>query len=86
MTRGLLDQAEERRHTSLASLAPQAQAARGQYFTPHLAARIIAGLPRIPETDAIRILDPGAGVGPCRLPWLTDCERSAPVFPSMSWL
>nr|WP_282599374.1 Eco57I restriction-modification methylase domain-containing protein [Brevibacterium sp. R8603A2] len=47
----------------MASLAPQEQAARGQYFTPHLAARIIAGLPRIPEADAICVLDPGAGVG-----------------------
>lgn len=59
----LLSRAERRRCISFASLSPQEQADRGQYFTPHLAARMIAGLPRIPRTDTIRVLDPGAGVG-----------------------
>jgi adenine-specific DNA-methyltransferase len=59
----LLERAEARRTASLARLAPEEQAARGQYFTPHLAARIIAGLPRIPRGESVRILDPGAGSG-----------------------
>lgn len=59
----LLDRAEARRKTSLAGLNPDEQAAFGQYFTPYQAARIIADLPRIPEGEAVRILDPGAGSG-----------------------
>lgn len=59
----LLDRAEARRKTSLVGLKPDEQAAFGQYFTPCQAARIIAGLPRIPSGDSIRILDPGAGIG-----------------------
>lgn len=59
----LLDRAEARRKTSLAGLKPEEQAALGQYFTPYQAARIIADLPRIPEGQTVRILDPGAGSG-----------------------
>jgi adenine-specific DNA-methyltransferase len=44
-------------------LDPTEQATRGQYFTPRLAARIIAGLPRLPKRDFVRVLDPGAGSG-----------------------
>lgn len=47
----------------LARLDPEEQAARGQYFTPFQAARIIAGLPRVPEGETVRVLDPGAGSG-----------------------
>lgn len=59
----LLERAEARRTDSLARLDPEEQSTRGQYFTPHLAARIIAGLPRIPQSECVRILDPGAGSG-----------------------
>jgi adenine-specific DNA-methyltransferase len=59
----LLERVEERRRAALARLDPEKQAARGQYFTPLLAARIIAGLPRVPGGSVIRILDPGAGNG-----------------------
>lgn len=59
----LLTRAEQRRTVALAGLDPEQQATRGQYFTPHLAARIIAGLPRTPEGETVRILDPGAGSG-----------------------
>lgn len=59
----LLSRAEERRRTALTGLDAGEQALRGQYFTPHLAARIIAGLPRIPDGESIRVLDPGAGSG-----------------------
>ncbi|MGK8509675.1 Eco57I restriction-modification methylase domain-containing protein [Nocardia asiatica] len=63
MSAELLERAEARRRTTLAQLDSEEQAQRGQYFTPHLAARIIAGLPRIPGADSIRVLDPGAGSG-----------------------
>ncbi|WP_304325106.1 Eco57I restriction-modification methylase domain-containing protein [Corynebacterium frankenforstense] len=59
----LLERAEMRRTKMLASLDPDEQAARGQYFTPHQAARIIASLPRVPEGASVRVLDPGAGSG-----------------------
>lgn len=59
----VLDRAEKRRTALLAGLNPERQAALGQYFTPYQAARIVAGLPRIPEAGRIRILDPGAGNG-----------------------
>ncbi|MDH6180758.1 adenine-specific DNA-methyltransferase [Microbacteriaceae bacterium SG_E_30_P1] len=59
----LIDRAEERRKSALAAMDPVEQAALGQYFTPHQAARIIAGLPRMPQKTAIRVLDPGAGSG-----------------------
>ncbi|MDK8768968.1 Eco57I restriction-modification methylase domain-containing protein [Corynebacterium freneyi] len=59
----LLEIAENRRRTALAGLNTEEQAQRGQYFTPQLAARIIAGLPRLPEGGRVRVLDPGAGSG-----------------------
>lgn len=59
----LIDRAEARRKAALAAMNPGDQAALGQYFTPHQAALIIAGLPRVPKTENIRILDPGAGSG-----------------------
>lgn len=59
----LIDRAEARRKSALAAMDPAEQAALGQYFTPYQAALIIAGLPRVPQTDAIRVLDPGAGSG-----------------------
>lgn len=59
----LLARAEARRTGALRRLNPDEQSARGQYFTPYLAARIIAGLPRVPEGVRVRILDPGAGSG-----------------------
>ena len=59
----LIDRAEARRKSALAAMDPSEQAALGQYFTPYQAALIIAGLPRVPQGDTIRILDPGAGSG-----------------------
>ncbi|PSK93622.1 adenine-specific DNA-methyltransferase [Murinocardiopsis flavida] len=59
----LLERAEVRRAAALARLDPTERAARGQYLTPQSAARIIAGLPRVPRGESIRILDPGAGSG-----------------------
>lgn len=59
----LIKRAEARRKSILAALDPVGQAALGQYFTPYQAALIIAGLPRVPATATIRVLDPGAGSG-----------------------
>ncbi|MEW1615833.1 MULTISPECIES: class I SAM-dependent methyltransferase [unclassified Streptomyces] len=59
----LLKRAEKRRRTALAGLDVEEQAQRGQYFTPHLAAQIIAGLPHVVELESMRVLDPGAGSG-----------------------
>lgn len=59
----LLARAEDRRRASLAALDQSGQAAMGQFFTPLLAAQIIASLPRIRERGTFRILDPGAGTG-----------------------
>ncbi|KRF31506.1 hypothetical protein [Yonghaparkia sp. Soil809] len=58
-----IDRAESRRKSALAALNPSEQAALGQYFTPYQAALIIARLPRMPQADTIRVLDPGAGSG-----------------------
>ena len=59
MSLDLLGNAEERRRTALNGLDAEEQAQRGQYFTPHLAARIIAGLPRLPEGERVRVLASG---------------------------
>ena len=59
----LIDRAEERRRTSLATLDQDGQSAMGQFFTPGLAAQIIAAAPRIPKDGRLRVLDPGAGSG-----------------------
>lgn len=59
----LIDRAEAQRKSALAAMDPSEQAALGQYFTPSQAALIIAGLPRMPQAETIRVLDPGAGSG-----------------------
>lgn len=63
MSLHLLDSADQRRTTALASIDAESRAQRGQYFTPRSVARIIAGLFRVPESRSIRVLDPGAGSG-----------------------
>lgn len=63
MSLNLLDFADQRRASALAHLDAENQAQRGQYFTPHSVARIIARLFRVPESRSIRVLDPGAGSG-----------------------
>jgi adenine-specific DNA-methyltransferase len=55
---------EARRVAALAALPAEQQARLGQFFTPERAAELIADMPRLPESvDAVRVLDPGAGVG-----------------------
>lgn len=62
-TMGLLKSAEALRALTLQTLDAQSQAARGQFFTPMLAARTLAALPKLPKSGTLRILDPGAGSG-----------------------
>ncbi|MDR1238004.1 MAG: Eco57I restriction-modification methylase domain-containing protein [Propionibacteriaceae bacterium] len=45
------------------SLDQASQSVQGQYFTPELAAELIASFPRLPKADCLRVLDPGAGSG-----------------------
>ncbi|MFC9877889.1 Eco57I restriction-modification methylase domain-containing protein [Nocardia salmonicida] len=63
MISGLLQRAEDRRTQALDALDADEQARLGQFFTPARAARLIAALPRLPESGTVRILDPGAGSG-----------------------
>lgn len=54
---------ESRRLAALAALDKDSQAKLGQFFTPHRAAELIAGLPQLPRGGTLRVLDPGAGAG-----------------------
>ena len=77
----LIDRAETRRKSALASMELEGRAALGQYFTPYQAALIIAGLPRIPDTDSIRILDPGAGSGMLTAALVDRIRAARPLTP-----
>lgn len=59
----LLGIAEDERVVALGDLDARTQADLGQFFTPAAAAQLIASMPRIPESETLRILDPGAGSG-----------------------
>jgi len=63
MADGLLSRAERIRVAVAASLDPQTQARRGQFFTPDRAASLIAAMPTLPDKPVVRVLDPGAGSG-----------------------
>lgn len=63
MNADLLEVAEECRKQALTGLIAEEQARWGQYITPHLAARIIAGLPCILDHGTVRVQDPGAESG-----------------------
>lgn len=54
---------EERRTRASTSLEQNHRLRLGQFFTPREAADLIAGLPRLPAGEALRVLDPGAGAG-----------------------
>jgi adenine-specific DNA-methyltransferase len=54
---------ETRRGQALAALRAGSQDRLGQFFTPQRAASLIAGLPRLPQSGRLRVLDPGAGAG-----------------------
>lgn len=74
----LLRTAEQYRKGALEVLDAENQASRGQYFTPLLAAQIIANLPRLPEEGTFRILDPGAGSGILSAAIAERIRREAP--------
>jgi adenine-specific DNA-methyltransferase len=59
----LLMLAERERVAALAALDPKRQNILGQYFTPAPAAALIASMPHLPRSGALRVLDPGAGTG-----------------------
>lgn len=59
----LLSSAERRRVATLAGIDLNHQAEFGQYFTPDKAAQLVASMPLLPPSGALRILDPGAGSG-----------------------
>ncbi|ORX04515.1 Eco57I restriction-modification methylase domain-containing protein [Mycolicibacillus trivialis] len=63
MVTDFLDLAEQQRVDALAALDAATQDKLGQFFTPIRAAVLIASMPRMPESNAIRVLDPGAGSG-----------------------
>lgn len=59
----LLSVAESERVAALGGLDARTQSELGQFFTPAAAARLIASIPRLPESGTLRMLDPGAGSG-----------------------
>ncbi len=50
----------------------------GQFFTPALAAQILAAMPRIPKGGTLRVLDPGAGSGILTAAIVDRVRREAP--------
>ena len=63
MAGDLMSRTEARRVATLAELDAGTQARLGQFFTPERAAQLIAGMPILPQSGVLRVLDPGAGVG-----------------------
>ena len=63
MLEELLIKAGRERDTALGALDARTQSDLGQFFTPMAAARLIASIPRLPESGTLRVLDPGAGSG-----------------------
>ncbi len=74
----LVRRAEERRVRVASSLGAARRARLGQFFTPGRAAGLIAGLPRLPGSGALRVLDPGAGVGSLTVALVARVLRDAP--------
>ena len=59
----LLSVAESERVAALGGLDARTQSELGQFFTPAVAAQLIASIPRLPEGGTLRVLDSGAGSG-----------------------
>ncbi|MHB1235880.1 MAG: hypothetical protein ACYCZK_09440, partial [Microbacteriaceae bacterium] len=59
----LLGIAESERVAALGGLDARTQGNLGQFFTPTIAAQLIASIPRLPVNGTLRVLDPGAGSG-----------------------
>lgn len=63
LAQDFLTRADQRRLSAQQGLDPAVQLSLGQHFTPHLAAKLIASIPRLPKAGLLKILDPGAGTG-----------------------
>ncbi|GAB3121132.1 Eco57I restriction-modification methylase domain-containing protein [Glaciibacter psychrotolerans] len=75
----LLARTEGRRTQSLASLDEDSQAALGQFFTPGIAADLIASMVQLPASGTLRVLDPGAGSGSLTAAIAARIFREAPA-------
>ena len=74
----LLPLAAARRDAALAGLDAASRADLGQFFTPVAVASLMAGLPRLPRTGVLRVLDPGAGSGVLSAAVVDRVRREAP--------
>lgn len=76
----LVVRTEARRQRIGTALDAKSRAQHGQYFTPDGAAELIANMPRLPQQGALRILDPGAGVGSLTAALVARILRDAPAL------
>lgn len=74
----LVQRTESRRVAALNQLNQAEQARYGQFFTPSRAAELIASMVRLPNTGALRMLDPGAGVGSLTVALLARLANERP--------
>ncbi len=75
----LLARTEERRTRASAALGTAPARVRlGQFYTPSRAAALIAGMPHLPRSGMLRVLDPGAGTGSLTAALIARIMREAP--------
>lgn len=75
----LLARAEDRRTRASAALGAESARVRlGQFYTPSRAAALIAGMPCLPSSGELRVLDPGAGTGSLTAALIARVMREAP--------
>jgi adenine-specific DNA-methyltransferase len=75
----LLARTEQRRAHVSETLGASERAKLGQFFTPRHAAALIAGMPCLPKSGHLRILDPGAGVGSLTAALIARVLQEAPT-------
>ena len=79
LVEALLARTEDRRTRASAALGDALARVRlGQFYTPSRAAALIAGMPRLPRSGILRILDPGAGTGSLTAALIARIVREAP--------
>ncbi|MEU0519605.1 Eco57I restriction-modification methylase domain-containing protein [Streptosporangium sp. NPDC006007] len=71
----LVSRTEERRRRVSAGLDSKRRTELGQFFTPSLAAHLIAEMPHFADVKVMRLLDPGAGVGSLATAFLARLAR-----------